>query len=152
VDIGICMSRTTLREKLKLRDERNPEAAWNLRRWPQGFGEGQNRLFVASDGMWCGYFKLAADALYNPDDEAVPYTILFDTHTWTLIPHTPVKRFRGFTYGVPRLPEEGASATDETPPAPPMRTVGPQAESPTAVTVRSKVPQPSRSASERSTG
>ena len=108
MDIGIWMSRTVLREKLKLKSERNPEAAWNLRRWPQGFGEGENRLFVALDGMWRGYFKLSPDALYNPDDEAVPYTILFDTRTWTPIPSTPVKRFRGFTYQVPQL----ATASD----------------------------------------
>src|SRR3990172_85114 len=120
------MSRAVLREKLKLKGERNPEAAWNLRRWPQGFGEDENRLFVASDEMWRGYFKLSPDALYNPNDEAVPYTILFDTRTWTPIPHTPVKRFRGFTYGVPPIPEAEASGTAAKPSSSPMRSAGPQ--------------------------
>jgi hypothetical protein len=123
VDIGVWMSRTTLREKLKQRGDRNPEAAWNLRRWPAGMAQGTNRLFVASDGAWVGYFKLSAEALYNPDDEAVPYTILFDTRTWTPIAPTPVKRFQGFSYAVPPLlpatPTPPPVGTPQTTAAPP---------------------------------
>ena len=96
------MGRETLAEKLSLRRDKNPEAAWNLRRWPSGFVEGEeNRLFVASEGAWRGYFKLADQVLWNRDDIDVPYTLLFDTRTWTPIPAQPAVRFRGFTYKVP---------------------------------------------------
>jgi len=62
---------------------------------------GPHRLFVASRGAWRGYFTLAPDALYNPEDNRTPYTILFDTRTWTTISPVPAQRFRGFTYKVP---------------------------------------------------
>lgn len=104
MDIGIWMNATTLDEKLEARDEKNTEQAWNLARWPTGLSEkGEHRLFVASDGASRGYFRLAKDALYNPEDERTPFTILFDTRTWTTIPPTPAKRFRGFTYKVPAI-------------------------------------------------
>lgn len=106
MDIGIWMSKQILAHKLEARREKNPEQAWNLAHWPTGFSDpGQHRLFVASEGKWRGYFKLSADALYNPND-TTPYTLLFNTRTWTPIPPTPVKRFRGFTYKVPTLPNE----------------------------------------------
>jgi hypothetical protein len=57
------------------------------------------------------YFRLADDALFNPRDLRVPYTLLFDTRTWTPIPPVPVRFFRGFTYDVPRLP----AAPDDSP-------------------------------------
>jgi len=102
VDIGVYMSRATLNEKLSLRREANPETAWNLRAWPQGFREGElNRLFVAADQCWRGYFTFT-HALFNPRDQAVPYAILFDTRTWTPVSPAPARRFRGFTYDVPR--------------------------------------------------
>ena len=102
VDIGVCMRPDVLAHKLEAQDERNPEEAWNLGRWPTALSEpGDHRLFVACNGTWRGYFMLASDALYNPDDTRTPYTILFDTRTWTTIPPVPVKRFRGFTYNVP---------------------------------------------------
>jgi hypothetical protein len=97
------MNRETLQEKLGLRRETNPEGAWNLRRWPSGFVEGEeNHLFVASEGAWRGYFKVT-DALWNREDRDVPYTLLFDSRTWTPIPPVPAVRFRGFTYKVPAL-------------------------------------------------
>ncbi len=34
------------------------------------------------------------DALYHPDDMRTPYSLLFDTRTWTPIQPVPVKRFR----------------------------------------------------------
>jgi hypothetical protein len=96
------MSATTLEHKLEAGEERNPEQAWNMARWPTGLSEkGEHRLFVACDGYWRGHFSLSGEALYNPDDERAPYTLLFDTRTWTEIQPVAVKRFRGFTYNVP---------------------------------------------------
>jgi len=103
MDIGVWMSKQTLAHKLEARHEKNPEQAWNLSKWPTQFSEpGENRLFVAVEGKWRGYFKLSKDALYNPND-TTPYTLLFDTRTWTTIPPVAVKRFRGFTYKTPTL-------------------------------------------------
>src|SRR5208337_2499395 len=99
------MSRSTLNEKLSLRRQPNPETAWNLRNWPTGFTDRDtNRLFVAVEHAWRGYFTFT-DALFNPRDQAVPYSILFNTKTSTPIPIPPieVRRFRGFTYNVPSL-------------------------------------------------
>ncbi len=112
MDIGIWMNRETLSHKLEAQQEENTEEAWNLNRWPQDLSAtDDNRLFVACDGYWQGYFKLSRDALYNPEDTKTPYTLLFDTRTWTPIPNQPVKRFRGFTYRAPELPPEDASPT-----------------------------------------
>ena len=103
MDIGVRMSKQTLAHKLEARHEKNPEQAWNLSKWPTQFSDpGENRLFVAVEGKWRGYFKLSKDALYNPND-TTPYTLLFDTRTWTTIPPVAVKRFRGFTYKTPTL-------------------------------------------------
>lgn len=96
------MSATTLEHKLEAGEERNPEQAWNMARWPTGLSEkGHHRLFVACDGFWRGYFKLSGEALYNPEDDRAPYTLLFDTRSWTEIQPVRVRRFRGFTYDVP---------------------------------------------------
>lgn len=103
MDIGVWMSRQTLAHKLEARHEKNPEQAWNLSKWPTQFSNpGENRLFVAVEGKWRGYFRLSKDALYNPND-TTPYTLLFDTRSWTTIPPVYVKRFRGFTYKTPTL-------------------------------------------------
>lgn len=105
MDIGIWMGKATLAHKLEARNEKNPEEAWNLSQWPKGLSEEEeNRLFVASGGYWRGYFKLANEVLFNPRDQKVPYTLLFNTRTWTPIPKTPARRFRGFTYKVPPVP------------------------------------------------
>jgi hypothetical protein len=113
VDLGVWMRADVLAEKLEAQDEKNPEQAWNMGRWPTGLSEkGEHRLFVASDGYWCGYFKLSGEALYNPEDSRTPYTLLFDTRTWTTIQPTPVNRFRGFTYKVPAVPSSPAPARD----------------------------------------
>jgi hypothetical protein len=112
MDIGVWMNGKTLAHKLEAQDERNPEEAWNLARWPRGLApDGNNRLFVASDGYWRGYFQLSKEALFNPEDTKTPYTLLFDTRTWTEISPTPAKRFQGFTYAVP-----ASSASEPTPP------------------------------------
>ncbi len=104
MDIGVWMRAEVLADKLDARSETNSEQAWNLARWPTALSEpGDHRLFVAVNGAWRGYFKIAGDALYNPDDARTPYTLLFDTTTWTPMTPVAVHRFRGFTYDVPRL-------------------------------------------------
>lgn len=102
MDIGVWMSAKTLADKLEARYEPNTEQAWNLSRWPRRFSEeGEHRLFVAVNGAWRGYFTLSDEALYSPNDASVPFTLLFDTCSWTPIEPVAVKRFRGFTYKVP---------------------------------------------------
>lgn len=105
MDIGVWMSKQALAHKLEAQGEQNPEQTWSLTRWPKGMSElGTNRLFVASGGQWRGYFTLSDEALFNPKDTKVPFTLIFDTRTWTQIPPTPARRFRGFTYKVPQVP------------------------------------------------
>ena len=121
MDIGVWMSRDTLEDKLALRGDKNPEGAWNLTRWPSGFVEGEeNRLFVASEGAWRGYFQLADGALVNRADPTAGFSLLFDTRTWTPMPPQPRTRFRGFTYKVPAVlqavPGEQGPAERTTPP------------------------------------
>jgi hypothetical protein len=90
--------------KLEVQGEKNPEQTWSLSRWPSRLsGNEQNRLFVAVNGRWRGYFILQDDVIFNPLD-SVRYTLIFDTRTWTLIPPVPVKRFQAFTYKVPNVP------------------------------------------------
>ena len=105
VDVGVWMSADVLAHKLEAQHARNPEQVWNLSRWPSRLCQiGEHRLFVASDGVWQGYFRLMADALYSPNDDRAPFALLFDTRTWTTIEPVVVKRFRGFTYNVPNVP------------------------------------------------
>jgi hypothetical protein len=119
MDIGIWMTGEVLEHKLEARQEPNPEQAWNLARWPDGLAlPGEHRLYVASAGRWRGYFVLAQDGLYNPEDPRTPFTLLFDTRTWTPIPPLPATRFRGFTYGVPKpLSPSNTATPSHTPPA-----------------------------------
>lgn len=93
----MCMSPEVLEHKLEAQRERNTEAAWNVRSVPKGLGQPglSDRLFVASEGAWIGYFVLSTEVLFSPEDKAVPWTLLFDTKTWTPIKPMPVKRFRG---------------------------------------------------------
>ena len=105
-DVGIYTSLVTLEHKLEqMEDGKGREATWNMGRVPKelGKGEGKDRLFFAVDGCWRGYFILAKDILYNPEDEKKPYSLIFDVTTWTEIPPAPVERFRGFRYleGIP---------------------------------------------------
>ena len=125
MDIGVWMSHDTLEDKLALRRESNPEGAWNLSRWPSGFVEGEeNRLFVASEGAWHGYFKIT-DALWNRDDPDAAYTLLFDTRTWTTFPPVAATRFRGFTYAVPPTgPDRSGQPGQPLPPERPLTTSG----------------------------
>jgi hypothetical protein len=105
MDIGIYMSRETLREKLEHRREKNPEVTWNLRTFPSGMGKDPqgDRLFIGSNGAWRGYFRLKDEALFNPHDPAAPYSLLFDTTTWTPMTPQQCKSFRGWTYKVPKI-------------------------------------------------
>ncbi len=97
------MPAEVLEDKLQARLDDNTEQAWNLSRWPTKFTEeGENRLFVAVNGVWRGYFTLSREALFNPSDQTVPFTLLFDTRSWIPICPVPAKRFRGFTYNAPR--------------------------------------------------
>lgn len=119
MDIGVWMSAQVLAHKLRTRTDKNPEQTWNLNRWPKGMSdEEDNRLFVASGGSWRGYFRLSDEALYNPRDTKVPYTLIFDTRTWTPIPPSPAKRFRGFTYKVPSSNAEPPTESEPTTPTP----------------------------------
>ena len=114
MDIGVWMSAEALKHKLQARDEHNTEQTWNLTRWPTGFTEdGEHRLFVATSGCWRGYFTLSGEALFNPDDESAPFTLLFDTRGWTPIPPIPAKRFWGFTYNVPEQNPTGRAVASE---------------------------------------
>lgn len=104
MDMGVWMSGPVLEHKLEAASDKNPEQTWNMGRWPTRLSEKvPHRLFVASEGVWRGYFQLSGEALYNPEDERAPYALIFDTRTWTEIPPTDVKRFRGFTYKVPSV-------------------------------------------------
>ena len=119
MDIGVCMSPAVLAHKLAARDEPNTEEAWNLAQWPSALSEpGPHRLFIASKGTWRGYFILAPDALFNPRDNRVPFSLLFDTRSWTRIAPVPVKRFRGFTYNVPTIPPQAPAQPQQNQPSP----------------------------------
>ena len=97
MDVGVWMSPEVLSHKLEYRDQPNPEATWNVKQVPKGLGRPHeiDRLFVASQNAWQGYFVLSKTALWSPEDEAAPWTLLFDTRTWTTIEPKAVKRFRG---------------------------------------------------------
>jgi len=123
LDIGVCMRPEVLKHKLAARSEPNSEQAWNLSRWPTALSQpGPHRLFVASRGTWRGYFVLSPEALFTPNECWTPFTLLFDARSWTELPPTPVKQFRGFTYKVPTAPV--ADHSDN--PAPRRRTVSSQ--------------------------
>jgi len=97
MDLGVWMSPAVLGHKLEMRQESNPEAVWNVRRVSEGLGQAlqSDRLFVATEAAWRGYFILSADLLWNANDPAAPYSLLFDTRTWTPIVPVRTARFRG---------------------------------------------------------
>ena len=108
MDIGVYMPAEVLADKLQARNDNNTEQAWNLSRWPTRFTEEtEHHLFVAVNGLWRGYFTLNREALFNPNDQSVPFTLLFDTRSWIPIRPVPAKRFRGFTYNTPGLKSVG---------------------------------------------
>ena len=97
MDVAVWMSPAVLEHKLSARDERNTIVTWNVALVPRGLGRPGivDRVFVASAGAWRGYFILSKEALWTPEDPAAPYTLLLDTSSWTPVPPTPVRRFRG---------------------------------------------------------
>ncbi len=97
MNVGLWMSPDVLAHKLEAQDEKNTDAAWNVAQLPVGLGRpGEvDRLFIASDRKWRGYFVLRKDALWSPEDRRAPFTILFDTRTWKEIAPLSVARFRG---------------------------------------------------------
>lgn len=103
VHIGIHTRWEILEDKLELRDHpRSTKGTWQLTRLPEKLSpEGSNRLYVAVDGVWQGYFLLEDDILWNPDDRRCPYSLVFDTRSWVDIRPLRTKRFRGFTYDTP---------------------------------------------------
>lgn len=100
MDLGVTMSSEILEEKLEQgEDLRHEVATWNTRRLPTRLTPGwTNRLFVASGGVWQGYFELSGDALWNPEDERAPYALIFNPRRWTPIAPVPAPRFRGWRY------------------------------------------------------
>lgn len=100
MDIGVIMGPEVFEDKLEhAHDGKNPEATWNTKRLPKGLTPGwTNRLFVAVSGRWLGYFPLSGEVLWNPEDEAAPYALIFDTRGWIPIPRRSVGRFRGWKY------------------------------------------------------
>lgn len=100
MDLGVTMSVDVLEEKLECaRDGKNPEATWSTRQLPKRLTPGwTNRLFVAVNGQWTGWFPLSGDLLWNPEDETAPYTLILNTRGWTRIPSAPAPRFKGWRY------------------------------------------------------
>lgn len=101
--IGIHTRWEVLEDKLELRDHpRSTKGTWQVTRLPEKLSpEGGNRLFVAVDGIWQGYFLLEDEILYSPEDARCPYSLVFDSRTWVDIQPIKTKRFRGFTYNTP---------------------------------------------------
>lgn len=102
MDLGVAMSADVLEDKLEhARDGKGPQATWSTRRLPTRLTPGwTNRLFVAVGGRWRGYFPLSGDLLWNPEDSAAPYALIFDATRWTPIAPVPAPRFREWTYAV----------------------------------------------------
>jgi len=126
MDLGIHTSWEVLEDKLEERaNPRRKELTWNLRRLPELRGEGPHRLFVAVGGVWQGYFVLAEDVLWNPDDARCPYSLLFDPRSWVEIRPIRTKRFRGFTYNTPAADEILPATTLPITPIPASTDPGP---------------------------
>ena len=100
MDLGVAMSQEVLEHKLEGSDDgKSPELTWNTRRVPTRLEPGwNNRLFVACDGSWVGYFPLSGEVLWNPDDEQAPCSLIFDARRWIPIAPVPAPRFRGWRY------------------------------------------------------
>lgn len=100
MDLGVVMRGEVLAEKLEAgRADRRHVATWNTRRLPgRVTPEWTNRLFVACDGWWRGYFPLSGDVLWTPQDPSAPYALIFDPCRWSCIPAVRAPRFRGWRY------------------------------------------------------
>ena len=106
MDLGVTMSAEVLADKLDSESEGGRTlATWNTRRLPKRLGPGwSNRLFVACRGTWRGYFPLSGDVLWNPEDEAAPYALLFNPRGFRPIPPQSAPPFRGWRYLDPPPP------------------------------------------------
>ncbi len=105
MDIGVWMSREVLEHK---RQDDVAVQAWNLRLLPDGFANtpGVGQMFVAVDGHWRGFFRLAPKIIRNEADPACPYTLVFNPRSWTpILPERAPQRDRrtGFTLAVPTM-------------------------------------------------
>lgn len=111
MDLGVVMDPEVLEDKLEhAHDGKNPEATWNTKRLPRGLTPGwTNRLYVASMGMWRGYFPLSGEVLWNPEDEGAPYALIIDTRGWTPEEPVPAPSFRSWRY-LPKPPSATRSA------------------------------------------
>lgn len=100
MNLAIVMRREVLADKLEDgHGRRRAVATWNTRRVPKRLTPGwTNRLFVAAQGRWRGYFPLSGDVLWNPTDDAAPYALIFDPRRWTPIEAGPAPSFRGWRY------------------------------------------------------
>jgi hypothetical protein len=100
MDLGVAMRPDILADTLmEGRVGRRAIATWNTRRLPTRLTPGwTNRLFVACQGWWRGAFPLSGDVLWNPADEAAPYTLIFDPQRWSVITPVRAPAFRGWRY------------------------------------------------------
>jgi len=98
MDLAVVMRSEVLADKLEDgRVQGRAVATWNTRRLPTRLTPGwTNRLFVARQGRWRGYFPLSGDIFWNPRDEAAPYAIIFDPRRWTPVGPAPCPSFRGW--------------------------------------------------------
>ena len=100
MDLAVVMPQDVLADKLEDgRGRGRAVATWNTRRLPTRLTPGwTNRLFVASQGRWRGYFPLSGDIFWNPKDEAAPYALIVDPRRWTPITAATCPSFRGWRY------------------------------------------------------
>ena len=100
MDLAVVMRQDVLADKLEDgRVRGRAVATWNTRRVPTRLTPGwTNRLFVASQGRWRGYFSLSGDVAWNPKDEAAPYALIVDPRRWAPIVAVPSSSFRGWRY------------------------------------------------------
>lgn len=100
MNLGIVMRGEVLEDKLEEgRVRRRGVATWNTRRLPTRLTPGwTNRLYVACQRSWRGYFPLSGDVYWNPKDAAAPYALIFDPRRWAPIVAVPCPSFRGWRY------------------------------------------------------
>ena len=100
MDLAVVMRPEVLADKLEDgRGRGRGVLTWNTRRVPTCLTPGwTNRLFVASQGRWRGYFPLSGDVVWNPKDAAAPYALIVDPRRWTPIAAAPCPSFRGWRY------------------------------------------------------
>ena len=106
MDLGVWMSSAVLAHKQG--EAPGCVQVWNVGPLPDAFGRGRSprRLFVAVRGQWRGFFVLSGQVLFNAQDAARPYTLIFDPRTWTPVapqPAPPRAHGPGYTLQVPKL-------------------------------------------------